>query len=213
MTLSVNQGSPQDESTIEVKIVRFIQPSTLSCVMEVECLAASGPAKYAEHSILKLYNWRYATQLRQDHQIDPWTQSYDDAYRGFVENGDAAKYIATLDDDDEDEIDGESWDTTQDEAYLFAFSRDLHKCEVKAYDYLKDLQGKNVPRFFANVHVNVFCTKNSLFEVQGIMIEFIKGYNLSDLAKNEPQSAWQSICDRAIHTVNLIGETSDHRIS
>lgn len=114
-----------------------------------------------------------------------------------------------MDHDDEDETDGESWDTTQNEAYLFAFSRDLHKCDVKAYDYLKDLQGKNVPRFFANVHVNVCSTKNSLFEVQGIMMEFIKGYNLSDLAKNKPQSAWQSICDRAIHTVNPIG---DHEV-
>lgn len=94
-----------------------------------------------------------------------------------------------MDDDDEDETDDESWNTAQNEAYLFDFSRELHKCETKAYDYLKDHQGKDVPRFLVNVHVNVFSTKNSLFEVQGIMMEFIKGYNLSDLAKNEPQSA------------------------
>lgn len=41
------------------------------------------------------------------------------------------------------------------------------------------------------------------------MIEFIEGYSLSDLAKYEPQSAWQSICDEAIRIVNLIG---DHQI-
>lgn len=38
------------------------------------------------------------------------------------------------------------------------------------------------------------------------MIELIEGHRLSDLAKNEPQSAWQSICDRTISTVNLIGD-------
>lgn len=205
LTLSVNQGLPEDESTIEVKIVRVIQPTTLSCVMEVESFAAFGPAKYPVHSILKLYDWRYSTQLRQDHKINPWTQSHEDAYREFVENDDAAKFIAALD----DETDDESWDMAQNEAYLFEVSRDLHQCEVKAYGYLKDLQGKNVPRFFANVHVNAFSTKNFLFEVQGIMIEFIKGYSLSDLAKNEPQSAWQNICDEAIRTVNLIG---DHQV-
>ena len=65
LTLSLNQG----QSTIKVKIVRFIQPSTLSCVMEVEILAASGPAGYPEHSILKLYDWRYAAALREFHKL------------------------------------------------------------------------------------------------------------------------------------------------
>lgn len=41
------------------------------------------------------------------------------------------------------------------------------------------------------------------------MIEFINGYSLSDLAKNEPQSVWQNICDDAIRAVNLIG---DHQV-
>ena len=194
LTLSVNQGLEQNESTIEVRIVRLILPSTLSCVMEVESLAASGPVEYPEHSILKLYDWRYATQLRQDNKIDAWTQSHEDAYRDFVENGDAAGFIATLDDDDDgDEIDDELWDTAQNEAYLLAFSRRLHECEGKAYGHLEQLQGKNVPRFFANVHIDTLPTKNPLLQIQGIMIECIEGYSLSNLAKIEPQSAWQSI--------------------
>ena len=60
-----------------------------------------------------------------------------------------------------------------------------------------------------NVHVNAFSTKSFLFEAQGIMIQFIKGYSLSDLAKNELQSMWQSICGKAIRTVNLVG---DHQV-
>ena len=205
LTLIVNQALQEEESSIEVKIVCFIQPTTLSCVMEVENVGASGPEKYPRHSILKLYDWRYATQLRRDQKIDPWTQSHEDAYREFVENGDAAKFIATLDDETDDEL----WETAQNEAYLFQYSRELHQCEVKAYSYLKDLQGVIVPRFFASVHVDAFATRNSLFEVQGIMIEFINGYSLSDLTKNEPQSAWQNICDLAICAVNLIG---DHQV-
>lgn len=205
LTLIVNQALPDEESSIEVKIVRFIQPTTLSCVMEVETLGASGPEKYPGHSILKLYDWRYATRLRRDQRIDPWIQLHEDAYREFVEKGDAAEFIATLDDETDDEL----WETAQNEAYLFQFSRELHQCEVKAYNYLKDLQGQIIPRFFASVHVDAFATKSSLFEVQGIMIEFINGYSLSDLAKNEPQSAWQNICDDAICAVNLIG---DHQV-
>ncbi|CAF9906599.1 MAG: hypothetical protein ALECFALPRED_002454 [Alectoria fallacina] len=213
LTLSINQSPPQDVAStihleIEVKIVRFIRPSTLSCVMVVESLAGSGPADDGELSILKLYDWRYATQLRQDHKIDPWTQSHEDAYRGFVENGGAAKFVAALD-DDTDETDDRLWDTAHNEAYLFAFSRDLHRSEVRAYAHLKDLQGKSVPRFFASVHVNAFSTKNSLFGVQGILMEFVGGYSLSKLAHEEPESTWQSICDEAIRAINLI---SDHGV-
>lgn len=212
LNLIVSQALPEEESSIEVKIVRFIQPTTLSCVMEVKNLGAYGPTeKYLEHSILKLYDWRYATQLRRDQKIDPWTQSHEDAYREFVENGDAAEFIATLDDD---ETDDELWETAQNEAYLFKISRKLHQCEVKAYSYLKDLQAEIIPRLFASVHVDACAatsTKScSLFEVQGIMIEFINGHSLSDLAKDEPhQSAWQKICDDAICAVNLIG---DHQV-
>lgn len=95
--------------------------------MEVESLATSGLTNYPEHSILKLYDWRYATQLRQDHDINPWTQWHEDAYREFVGNSVVAKFIAAL----EVEIADESWDTAQNEFYLLEFSRDLHQCEVK----------------------------------------------------------------------------------
>ena len=105
--------------------------------------------------------------------------------------------------------DEETWDIAQDEAYLFDRSRALHQCEMRAYGHLRDIQGKNVPQFFANVHTNPFSTDSFFFEIQGIMLEFIEGYSLSDLAKNEPQSAWQGICDEAINAVNLI---SDHQI-
>lgn len=207
LNLSINQGLPKDVAStidleLEVKIVRFIQPSTLSCVMVVESLEGSGPAKDGELSILKLYDWRYATQLRRDHKIDPWSQSHEDAYRESVENGDAAKFL----DDDTEETDDLLWDTAQNEAYLFDFSRDLHSSEVKAYAHLKDLQGKSVPQFFASVHVNAFSTNNSLYEVQGVLMELIEGYSLSNLAQEEPESTWQTICDEAIRITNLIGD-------
>ena len=186
------------DETLIVRVVRVIRPSTLSCVMLVESVKDWGP------TILKLYDWRYAAQLRKDSKVDPWTQSHEDAYRAFVETGDAAKFITALD-DGTDETDPQLWDTAQDEAYLFDMCRDQHRSEVNAYAHLNDLQGKSVPRVFASVHVNAFSTKDPLFEVQGILIEFIEGYSLSELI-NEPKSTWQSICDEAIRTINLIGD-------
>ena len=202
LILNINQALLQEESTIEVKIVRFIQPSTLSCVMVVES------PKYPKHLILKLYDWRYATGMRKNNKVGSWTHFHENSYRAFVENGDAAKFSAAIlmkDGSLNNPQDG-SWNTAQNEVYLFDQCRDIHKCEIKAYNKLKNLHGKKVPRFFADVHLKDFSTQNSFFEVQGIIIEFIEGYNLSDLAENEPQSAWQNVSDEAIRTVNLIGD-------
>ena len=184
--------------TLIVRIISVIQPSTLSCVMLIESINDWGP------TILKLFDWRYATQLRKDNKVDLWTQSHEDAYRAFVENGDAARFITTLD-DDTDETDWRLWDTAHNEAYLFSISCDQHKNEVNAYAHLKDLQGKSVPQFLASVHMNAFPTENSLFEVHGILIEFIEGYHLSELPK-ELEPMWQSISDEAVRTINLIGD-------
>lgn len=72
--------------------------------MEVENLGASGPTKkYPGYSILKLYDWRYATQLRRDQKIDQRNQSHEEAYREILKNGSAAaEFIATLDDNETD---------------------------------------------------------------------------------------------------------------
>ena len=187
-----------ESETLIARVVRLIQPSTFSCVMLVESVKDWGP------TILKLYDWRYATELRKYQKVGTWTQSHADAYRAFVENGDAAKFVMTLD-DGRDYSDSWSWDRAHDEAYLFNVSRDRHRNEVNAYNNLKNLQGKNVPRFFADVHVDAFSRKHPLFEVRGILIEFIEGYCLSELL-NEPESTWQSVCDEAVRTINLIGD-------
>lgn len=208
LVLSVSEGvPPNNKHTIEVQILRNIQPSTLSCVMEVDVLAVPGSIKDAKHSILKLYDWRYATQLRQDYGVGRWDSHHEDTYRTFVNDGGAAKFVSALDDDDS--IDEELWDTAHNETFLFDHCRDLHSCEVEAYSRLKDLQGRNVPQFFADVRLNETPNQNPFFEVRGILLELITGYSLADIAKHAPQSSWQHICDEAVRTVNLI---SDHGI-
>ena len=207
LILSVTEGVPPTKHTIKLRILRLIQPNTLSCVMEVDVLEVSGSTKPAKHSILKLYDWRYATQLRQDYGVDQWDPYHEDIYRTFVEEGGAKEFVSFLEDDTS--VDDQPWDTARNETFLFDHCRDLHSCEVEAYRRLEDLQGRHVPRFFADVRLNAFTTPNAFFEVRGILLEFISGYSLADLAVHAPQSSWQRICDETICTVNLI---SDHGI-
>ena len=175
--------------------------------MEVDVLAVSGSTKSTKPSILKLFDWRYATQLRRDHGVGQWDPYHEDMYRSFVEEGGAKTFISAL--EDPNSIDGQLWDTARNEAFLFDYCRDLHSCEVEAYSRLEDLQGRYVPQFFADVRLDAFTTSNAFFEVRGILLEFIPGYSLAELAKYAPQSSWQRICDETIRTVNLI---SDHGI-
>ena len=207
LNLSVTEGMPPKKHMIKLQILRPIQPNTLSCVMEVDVLAVSGSTKPAKHSILKLYDWRYATQLRQDQGVDLWDPYHEDIYRTFVEGGGAKEFISAL--EDHHSVDDQVWDTARSETFLFDYCRDLHSCEVEAYSRLEDLQERHVPRFFADVRLNAFTTPNAFFEVRGILLEFIPGYSLADLAKHAPRSSWQRICDETIRTVNLI---SDHGI-
>lgn len=202
LILSVTEGVPSNKHTIKLQILRPIQPNTLSCVMEVDVLAVSGSTKPAKHSILKLYDWRYATQLRQDHGVGQWDPYHEDIYRTFVEESGAKEFISAL--EDHNSVDDQLWDTARNETFLFDYCRDLHSCEVEAYSRLEDLQERHVPRFFAAVRLNAFTTPNAFFEVRGILLEFISGYSLADLAKHAPQSSWQRICDETIRTVNLI---------
>ncbi|KAL8652765.1 MAG: hypothetical protein Q9210_002495 [Variospora velana] len=176
--------------------------------MEVQVLAGFGSAiKQAKRAILKLYDWRYATQLRQDNKIEPWTPNHGDQYRAFVEAGDAARFISALEDNDDDP---QLWDTARNETFLYDYCGDFHSCEVEAYNRLQDLQGKEIPQFLADVTFDAFpMQKNAFFQVRGILLELITGYSLADLAKYAHPSSWQRICDEAIRTINLI---SDHGV-
>lgn len=202
LVLSVTEGVPPKKHTIDIQISRLIQPSTLSCVMDVDVLATSGSTKYAKHSILKLYDWRYATQLRRDFRVDQWTPYHEDIYRAFVADGGAAKFISAMENDTDDP----ARDLARNETLLFDICRDFHSCEVEAYSRLEDLQGRSVPRFYADVRLDAFPIANALFEVRGILLERVVGYSLADLATHAPPSCWQRLCEETIRTVDLIGD-------
>lgn len=46
--------------------------------------------------VLKLFDRRYATQLRRDQRIDPWAVDIEREYRRFVFDGGASEFIDKL---------------------------------------------------------------------------------------------------------------------
>ena len=169
-----------------------------------EHTAHAGHTGHTEHAVLKLYDRRYATELRQSYGISPFSHEIEQKFEEFVRSGDAARFIDTL---ETDEVTDLTWDTARDEAFLFDYCRELHKSETEAYHRLSNLQGKNVPKLLANVQVQPSSNEEDiLFQVPGVLLEYVEGFSLADLPKFSPPSSWQRICDEAVSVVNLISD-------
>lgn len=107
------------------------------------------------------------------------------------------------------------------EAALWHESKKLFSCEAEAYERLVDLQGKAIPRLYAHVRLTLPKTlvqKELLdepeiapyFEVYGIILERITGYNLIDMPMSalspENTKLWPGIVQSAVDAVHEINK-------
>lgn len=198
---------------VNASIVKVLEPFTLSCAMLVQ-LDSSPPFK--GHFILKLYDRRFATQLRNDEEASPWSPEIESEYNEFVYDGRASEFFdlcsAKFRDDDEYWVDDEHremWNREQHEAYLQYLCRRTYNTESDAYSLLHDMQGKHVPRLFARLLLrssDSSAAHEMYLDCPGILLEYIQGFPLTDLADNAPEKDWQYICEDAIRIVHLIGD-------
>lgn len=80
---------------------------------------------------------------------------------------------------------------------------------MQAYQCLLQYQGRHVPRFYGSVReVRVHRTGGRGFDeyadVQGILLEYIDGFRLTDLSTYCPQDQWQPVGEDAIHIVHCL---------
>lgn len=107
------------------------------------------PATSPARAILKLYDRRFAAQLRKDKTIDPWTTDYESAYIDFVRSSRAQDFLDKLRNDDDFEEPEEGWDIAENETYLHDLCIDMFKAETTVYTKLQSYQGTQIPRLFA----------------------------------------------------------------
>ena len=198
-----------NDGLISCRIANFFQPSTLSCAMEVELL--DGTHKRA---VLKLFNHRFATQFRSEEGAGPWTTATADAFKNFVESGEAAEFLPQckhrnyLDESQED------WPTAKIETFLYAKCLEMYRAEAAAYWRLSPLEGREVPEFLAQVSLQTPTSPvqykppptTHFFTVMGILLEFIDGYKLSNVATHAAREDWDMICWEAVRVVRLVDD-------
>lgn len=78
------QFDGQPYESLNVTIIKVFEPFTLSCALLVRL---DWPMLQGEY-VLKLFDHRYATQLRRDNQASAWTADIEVAYHALVESTD-----------------------------------------------------------------------------------------------------------------------------
>ncbi|KAE8146932.1 hypothetical protein BDV25DRAFT_169521 [Aspergillus avenaceus] len=210
ITLRLDTPCTQQPTTITGQITQVFEPFTLSSAMVIildyPSLGLGGEVA------LKLFDRRFATQFREDEDIEPWTLDIETQYLDYIRNGSAAAFIRKLDSDstvdgddgEEDEEEEGTWTTSQNEAYLHHRMRNLYETEVEVYHALKEIQGKHVPRLYACV--TVAGSANEYTDIPGVLLQYVRGFQLRDIAAHAPRDAWQGVCEEAISIVHRVGE-------
>jgi len=164
---------------------------------------------------LKLYDRRFSEQLRSDHGIDPWTRDAEEEYIDAVQTGAARQFLHNLHTIPNFEEDTEeTWGDGQIESFLTDQVHKLFDAETTAYDTLRDIQGKLVPRLVARVHLVLSSSHAGisrtdaaeLLHIKGILIQHIDGFPLSKVQDHARKSEWQGIVDQAVAIVQVVGD-------
>lgn len=207
-TIPLQLGAPYNQQAIGAKITQvfepFVRSSTILVLLDSPALGLEG------HMVLKLFDRRFVAELRKKERIGPWTTGIEQQYYHFVINGSASNFITKLNSNSEmAEEDGDTWNVPENEAYFHDYMTDLYKREVEVYNTLKDIQGCAIPQLFVCLTVPSSSSSpaesvNKYIEIPGILLQYIDGFPLSDIAAHAPMATWQTICDDAIQIVNLM---------
>ena len=194
-------------ATVRAEILQLFKPFTLSCAMLVRI---QNHAELPPVVVLKVYDRRFAAQLRRDERSGLWSREVEHRYHQFIQDGGAANFIAELEcvDDEDDDDDDEGPDVRQDvvhhEAYLQHEMKKSSKTEMRAYGSLLQYQGTHIPKFYGSVRVHGSGSFNEYVDIQGILIEYISGFCLTELSTFCTKDQWQLVREDAIHIVHCL---------
>lgn len=76
--------------TTRAEILEVFKPFTLSCAMLVKI---QDHPELSNPIVLKVYDRRFATQLRSDERTPPWSLEIEHQFHRFIQDGNAEKLI------------------------------------------------------------------------------------------------------------------------
>lgn len=201
---------------LRLRVVRLHQPWTLSCGMVVEILSdqpADSLSSSDKLGFLKLFDWRFAHQLRDDQGVGPWTDDAQTEYARFIKGGGFDDFLRRLREDETFRRETEDdWSDGENEAFLASEMLRMYNSEVAVYQRLRSVQGKLVPRLITASFLDtgspneVDDRDQTSFQIKGILLQYIRGFSLTSLDSQAPQSNWQDIVNQGVRIAHVLGD-------
>ena len=212
------------EATLScVMVIRFIEPpifnNTSECILKLLDRRFSTQAR----GDLELAPWtpeheqKYQTFVRGGEAEELF--GYWDAAKQINREW-SAYYVANH----------RKWSSAKWEAYLQWQAHDMYEDEKKAYQLMADLQGAMVPNMLGEVYLDLpaeaavdddnedpdgeaestnseeMAEEPSVHSIPGLLLQYVRGFHLTDLHEHLPYEHWQSTVDSALTTLRQIQE-------
>ncbi|KAF7764078.1 hypothetical protein Agabi119p4_8615 [Agaricus bisporus var. burnettii] len=209
--LEFKSGTDFDEpfkssSKLQITVLKTFHPFTISPVFKVRLDRSDPETIIPEGSIiiLKLFDSRFATDLRQWHAVPDLTLALATEYSEFLQRESKtfeewdAKRIQLRDED-------RDLAPLEKEAHLDTLLRSYYQCETRVYEKLIELQGRGIPKFFGQTRFVIDSFSHSSLEatVPGILLEYIEGQSLQELPL---QLFHESIATSALEIVSTLSD-------
>jgi hypothetical protein len=94
----------------DAEVIKLFEPFTLSSAMIVRI--ASSSLELDGNMVLKLFDRRFATELRKAEKPHPWTSDIERDYHQFVLDGGASDFITELNNNGNIAQQCETWNTS-----------------------------------------------------------------------------------------------------
>ncbi|KAH6867726.1 hypothetical protein B0T10DRAFT_502161 [Thelonectria olida] len=222
LNASPNNTANKLQTSLQVKVKQRKQPWTLSCGMVVEIEENSDGSepieglRKSDEAFLKIFDRRFAEQHRQDNGVDTWSEDVENEFLASLRSGKTESFLDKLHTVPRFQRDTEDdWDTAENEAYLADELRKCFNSEIAIYSCLQQHQGKIIPRFLAGITLGVpppdaalTTQQQELYQLKGILLQYLSGFSLSSMVQNAPRSSWQDIVDQAIRIVHVLGDNN-----
>lgn len=210
LNIEPSHGSLKARSKVRLRVQKLQQPWTLSCGMVAVILDGSeGEATV----FLKLFDKRWAHQLRSDNGIQPWTTHVEESYANFVQSGQVTDFVDKLRHKKDFREAQDDWNDAENEAFLSQELLSLYTAETATYEALQDYQGGILPRLLAKVTLDLepetpMVPSDILkhMQVKGILLQYLPGFTLSALDQHVPRPAWRGVIDQAVRITRMLGD-------
>ncbi|KAI0969323.1 hypothetical protein F4678DRAFT_473944 [Xylaria arbuscula] len=181
-------------------------PVTLSPAMVVQ--VHKGNETY--EAVLKLHDRRFGDDRKEnpynDDSPEPQTAQAEITWQEFVRQGLLAPLLHRFEYKERmwAEEGKLEWERLGEQEGNYHYKAQKRYKEVRAYDQLRSLQGRCVPRFFTPVTLEMPSAQPDLdpscFRVPGLLMERLNGFNLSNLVTELPEGPpelWRDIIQKA----------------